>query len=91
MAQGLSIKAGNITLRDGDREFRLQIDQLTLTSGQAVALTGASGSGKTLVLELLGLLRAPGPGTEYHWTSGDNRHDLAALWARGQSLMGCSG
>jgi putative ABC transport system ATP-binding protein len=83
MAQGLSIKAGHITLRDGDREFRLQIDQLTLISGQAVALTGASGSGKTLVLELLGLLRVPGAGTMYHWTSGDDQYDLAVLWARG--------
>ena len=68
MAEGLRITNGLIVLRDGDREFRLQIDQLHLQSGQAMALTGASGSGKTLVLELLGLLRAPGPGTGYDWT-----------------------
>lgn len=83
MVDGIRITAGHIALRDGDRKFRLQIDHLTLNSGQAVALTGASGSGKTLVLELLGLLRAPGSGTGYDWTCGDQRRDLAGLWAQG--------
>lgn len=83
MTEGLRITNGQISLRDGDREFRLQIDQLRLQSGQAVALTGVSGSGKTLVLELLGLLRAPGPGTGYDWTQVGQTHDLAALWAAG--------
>jgi putative ABC transport system ATP-binding protein len=83
MAGGLCIRGGHITLRDGDRVFRLEIDRLDLAPGQAVALTGASGAGKTLVLELLGLLRAPGPGTRYDWTKGDVRDDLAALWTLG--------
>jgi len=83
MAAGLRIRDGHIALSDGDRVFRLEIDQLDLKPGQAVALTGASGAGKTLVLELLGLLRAPGPGTRFDWTEGDNHHDLAALWVRG--------
>lgn len=83
MTDGLLIRKGHITLSDGDRIFRLEIDQLDLTSGQAVALTGASGSGKTLVLELLGLLRAPGPGTRFDWTKAGQTHDLAALWHKG--------
>jgi len=84
MAAGLRIDNGQIRLRDGDRAFALQIDRLELSAGQAVALTGASGSGKTLLLELLGLLRAPGAGTEYVWTDtqGQN-HSLSALWAKG--------
>ncbi len=47
-----------------------------------MALTGASGSGKTLLLELLGLLRAPGAGTRYFWTNAEQT-DLAGLWVNG--------
>ena len=79
MGEGLRIRNGHIALNDGDRSFRLQIDRLDLAPGQAVALTGASGAGKTLVLEMLGLLRAPGPGTQYDW----HQTDLAGLWAQG--------
>ena len=83
MAEGLNIRNGQISLQDGDRRFRLEITSLTISPGQAVALTGASGSGKTLMLELLGLLRPPGPGTCYQWTSQGERSDLASLWENG--------
>lgn len=84
MAAGLRIRNGQIRLRDGDRAFGLQIDRLDLSPGRAVALTGASGSGKTLLLELLGLLRAPGQGMGYDWIDRDGApHDLAGLWAKG--------
>ncbi|AVO37006.1 ABC transporter ATP-binding protein [Pukyongiella litopenaei] len=81
---GLRLDRAQVDLRDGRRRFRLRIDRLELAAGQAVALVGASGSGKTLLLELLGLLRAPGAGTAYGWTDGaGTRHDLAGLWAAG--------
>lgn len=81
---GLHIGAGQYGLRDGDREFRLQWNAFDLTGGEPVALTGASGAGKTLLLELLGLLRAPGPGMVYGWSdAGGQAHDLAGLWTRG--------
>jgi len=83
MTDGLCIRNGHITLSDGDRVFRLEIDRLTLKPGHAVALTGASGSGKTLLLELLGLLRAPGTGTGYDWAHAGNTTNLAPLWAQG--------
>lgn len=85
MAAVLRIGPGRYSLRDGDRVFRLEWDGFTLHAGRPVALTGASGSGKTLLLELLGLLRAPGPGMSYAWESGDGQavRDLAALWAHG--------
>lgn len=79
----LTLRNGIVDLSDGDRRFRLELEQLELRAGQAVVLTGASGSGKTLMLELLGLLRAPGAGTEYHWQQGATRVDLGGLWARG--------
>lgn len=84
MQAGLHIKNGRIDLRDGDRAFQLQLDDLHLARGQTVALTGASGAGKTLVLELLGLLRAPGAGTAYDWTDPQGVNcDFAALWHPG--------
>ncbi|MFT7594420.1 MAG: putative ABC transport system ATP-binding protein [Paracoccaceae bacterium] len=83
MSGGLRIQPGQISLTDGKRVFRLQIDQLDLARGQAVALSGASGSGKTLLLELLGLLRAPGPGTVYRWDDQGEVCDLAGLWDQG--------
>lgn len=79
MTGALELRDATVTLTGGDRIFRLEIGALDLVPGQAVALTGASGSGKTLLLEVLGLLRAPGPGTVMR-RGGD---DLAGLWAGG--------
>lgn len=84
MQGGLRLENGHVALRDGGRVFHLQIDLLNLEQGAAVALTGASGSGKTLLLELLGLLRMPGQGTNYEWIRPQApARDLAALWAGG--------
>lgn len=81
---GLWLGSGRIDLSDGDRAFSLIVPELALAPGQTVALTGASGSGKTLLLEMLGLLRAPGRGTEYLWRDASSgTRDLAALWAGG--------
>ncbi len=66
------------TLRDEERRFTLDAGGLAVGPGECVGLTGASGTGKTLLLELLGLLRRPDPGGAYR--AGDV--DLAALWTR---------
>ena len=83
MDRGLHLQSGRIELADGERSFRLEVDDFRLVPGQAVALTGASGSGKTLLLELLGLLRAPARGAVYRWEGEKGSRDLAALWAKG--------
>jgi putative ABC transport system ATP-binding protein len=72
------------SLSDGDRRFRVTLEGLRLRAGEIVGLTGASGAGKTLVLELLGLLRQPDADTRYRWLpeSGPAR-DLGALWCDG--------
>ncbi len=87
---GLSLRNAGISLVDGERTFKVEIDVLDVPEGQAVALTGVSGSGKTLVLELLGLLRAPDAGASYFW-KGQN---LASLWSKGprnRALAQCRG
>jgi len=89
MGAGLHISGAALRLSDGDRRFALVIDALTLAPGRAVALSGASGSGKTLLLELLGLLRPVPAGTRFTWTGAGGaaeskgETDLAALWAGG--------
>ncbi len=70
---------GQISLSDGDRKFEVHVPELQLETGQALALTGASGSGKTLILEMLGLLRAPQAVNSYCVDD----IDLAALWRDG--------
>lgn len=84
MQAGLKLKTGRIDLSDGDRAFSLQVDDLELVPGKTVALTGASGSGKTLLLEVLGLLRRPGAGTLYEWFAEDGASvNLVSLWING--------
>ncbi len=85
-----------VTLRDDERSFCLRVDELSIAPGEAVGLTGASGTGKTLLLELLGLLRPPDPGGRYrvgfdgagpteltgHWQSRAGVYEIAALRGR---------
>lgn len=70
-----------VTLRDGPRLFRLEVPDLTLAPGAAVALTGPSGTGKTLVLEVMGLLRRPDPGGRLVLRGASGAVDLAQVWA----------
>ena len=42
--------------------FRLQVDELSILSGESVALIGPSGSGKTTFLHLLAGIRLPSAG-----------------------------
>ncbi len=71
------------TLREPGREFRIAVeDGLALSAGEAWALTGRSGSGKTLFLELLGLLLRPESGGSYRLEGKDGTsEDVAALWS----------
>ena len=71
------------TLREPGREFRIAVeDGLAFLPGEAWALTGRSGSGKTLFLELLGLLLRPDAGGRYRLEVPDGAsEDIAALWS----------
>jgi putative ABC transport system ATP-binding protein len=82
------------TLSDGDRRFCLSVRGLVLQRGAVWALSGNSGTGKTLFLEMLGLLRAPAAGSRFVLHDQTRQTDLVALWQngpRGAALAACRG
>ena len=74
-------------LTDKDRTFRLDVSRFQLDSGQALALIGHSGTGKTLFLEMLTLLRRPDAESVYAMLEGDAAVDLLALWNNSTALQ----
>jgi putative ABC transport system ATP-binding protein len=87
MAPALATEGIRVTLRDHGRVFTLDAGGLTVSPGDRIGLTGASGTGKTLLLELLGLLRRPDPGGRYLVADGGEVRDVAALWPHGAGTI----
>lgn len=81
MSTSLVAEGLRTTMRDRERSFTLAIDRLSLAQGEAAGLTGPSGTGKTLLLELLGLLRKPAPGGRYARYHDGAETDLTRLWS----------
>lgn len=73
----------------GADRFRVLIEAFRLAAGETVLITGRSGSGKTTVLELLGLILAPLEAERFELT-GEPPCDLGALWrsGKGEALAG---
>lgn len=72
---------------EGERTFRLEVDELRLRPGEVFSVVGPSGSGKSTLLDLLGLILAPVgqakfqfDGAEIRWQQG--RLARAAEWRR---------
>jgi putative ABC transport system ATP-binding protein len=63
--------------KGGEAGFRLELDALTLSPAQAVAVTGPSGCGKSTLIDLLALLRRPARVGAFEFAG----HDIARLWA----------
>lgn len=80
MAAGLDIRDLTVSLADGERRFTLAVPEMQLATGHVVGLTGPSGTGKTMLLEVLGLLRRPAPGATYRLRHDSEIVDLAGLW-----------
>ena len=70
----------SMSLSGHERRFCLRVPNFALKRGQARALTGESGSGKTLFLETLALLRACDPGSKLLLKQDGVAHDLTLLW-----------
>lgn len=80
MTLSISAPSLSVTLSDAERAFTLRADGFKLVAGQVCALTGMSGCGKTLMLELLCLIRRPDAGALFTMVAESMPHDLARLW-----------
>ncbi|MEM9393104.1 MAG: ATP-binding cassette domain-containing protein [Pseudomonadota bacterium] len=89
-AASLTLEDLSVTLRDGDRAFRMSTGTLRLEAGDILGLSGGSGTGKTLLLEVLGLLRTPDQGGVFALQTSEGTLDLAsgASAARTAQLRG---
>jgi len=79
------LKIDNLRFRrgSGEQSFTVEIPHLRLEYGEMIAVTGESGSGKSTVLELLGLVAEPIPGARFDLNHvNDDRSDIADLWRR---------
>jgi putative ABC transport system ATP-binding protein len=84
----LSLSDLTVQLRDGDRRFVLETGALTIAAGVPVGLSGGSGTGKTLLLEVLGLLRQPDPGGAFTLHADGQEIDLRADPGQAARLRG---
>ena len=73
-ATGLGYRYGT-----GSGSFEVSVPRLSIVRGETLAITGESGSGKSTVLELLGLAVPPLPGAHFLWHAAAPV-DVAALW-----------
>lgn len=81
----LSIRDLSHRRGEGQQSFTVDIPRLDVDSGDLIAITGESGSGKSTVLELLGLATPPQSGTTFTFMGpGGQPWDVAALWHHGQ-------
>ncbi len=79
----LEITGVEFSRGQGKQRFTVELPALRLNAGELVAVTGRSGSGKSTVLELLGLLTAPHRSTHFLWHGDRDPIDIGELWRRG--------
>lgn len=77
MDAALTMAGIAVAIADAERRFTLSVPALELRSGEVFGLTGPSGTGKTMLLEVLGLLRRPTRGS-YALAEGPGQIDLMA-------------
>ena len=89
MVHRLGIADLTLTLRDGARSFTVQSGTWLVEPGDVVALTGGSGTGKTLLLEMLGLLRAPDGGA-YGALGDQGAIEFHHFWSAPDAIARCA-
>lgn len=79
----LQIENLRIRRGTGGQSFTVELPELEIERGEMLAITGESGSGKSTVLELLGLVAEPMPGARFDLTDEDGTpSDISDLWSR---------
>ncbi|MEM6739418.1 MAG: ABC transporter ATP-binding protein [Pseudomonadota bacterium] len=76
----LRIEGASVGAADADRSFELVIDKLEVASGDVIGISGPSGTGKTMLLELLGLLRRPSTAGLFSLSAHGCEADVRAMW-----------
>ncbi len=85
--QILRLEACRCVLSDGARRFTLEARNMTVAAGERVAIVGPSGIGKSTLLEMLCLLRAPDQGVQFEFDDGETMLDLLRAWQRHDERM----
>lgn len=79
----LTLREVSCVRGSGAESFTVTIGNLVISRGETVAITGSSGSGKSTVLEMLGLVLRPVVGDTFRWDFRERngqRQDISALW-----------
>ena len=77
----ISLSAVEKSWQSADRRFELHVPDFTLTAGEIVILTGPNGTGKTTLLELIGLASRPDKGRIDLELETGTHNDVSNLWA----------
>ena len=81
----LTLREVSCVRGSGAESFTVRINQLVISRGDTVAITGSSGSGKSTLLEILALVLRPTVGDCFCWDFGVGKgqsQDISALWRR---------
>lgn len=68
------------TRGEGSQRYSLEIERLSLSAGERVALVGPSGCGKSTLLDLLALVLEPDAAQAFSLGLDGREEDIAALW-----------
>ncbi len=79
----LRLRGLRLVRGEGDNAFELRLPELAVARGELLAVTGCSGSGKSSLLEVLGLILHPQQAEGFALHLDGTTHDLMALWQRG--------
>lgn len=86
MTGALVCSLRNVAVQVGSapEAFRVQVPALDVRSGDRLAIVSPSGSGKSLLLELLALVRRPDAAARFALGGSDAPLDVAELWRTGR-------
>ncbi|MEM7423240.1 MAG: ATP-binding cassette domain-containing protein [Pseudomonadota bacterium] len=81
----LSLRGVAKTWESADRKFTVRVPDLHLSAGEVALLRGESGTGKSTLLEMLGLVSAPDTMEVFRLYGPDGAADIATLYRAGDA------